>query len=190
MNRYLRLAILILICQPAVIAYAQRPESGIMDKFQNIKKLFDGKDALKNALHDVEKMKTEQPYYRMNVDENARTILLKLRNPFVPKLPVPVVETPPPVVEKAPIDETPLTEPKPAPPPTSAKIPVGRPLIRPDPPPVLKISGLIWDSKRPQAIVNGEIIDVGDTLQKWTVTGISKDGIRLTRQNQEVLITP
>jgi len=47
----------------------------------------------------------------------------------------------------------------------------------PTPPPALTISGLIWNTDRPQAIVNDQIVEVGDVIQEAKVLAIYKTGI-------------
>ena len=43
----------------------------------------------------------------------------------------------------------------------------------------LSLSGILWDSKNPQALINSEIVRVGDTLGNYTVIGITKDRVIL-----------
>ena len=94
---------------------------------------------------------------------------VKKRNPFAPQLPV---------VKKAP-----KPEPKPEPKPDIKK--TDRPKIKPrDPKPTLSnklptvsITGIIWNSRRPQAIINGRVIDIGDTIEDMKIIAIRKTGI-------------
>ena len=43
--------------------------------------------------------------------------------------------------------------------------------------PKITISGVIWNSDRPQAIINNEIIDIGDTVSEIEIVDIRKTGI-------------
>jgi len=118
------------------------------------------------------------------------------RNPFTPQLPPPVKE----IVE--PVDETPISD-------GSSQIQVTG--VQTSPPedtmpeilgmPTLTITGLIWNSDRPQAIVNGNIITVGErlfgiptdkaeTIPELEFTGISKDGLEVSYMDKTVIIKP
>jgi hypothetical protein len=44
-------------------------------------------------------------------------------------------------------------------------------------PPAINISGLIWNSDRPQAIINGQVMDVGDMIGDAKIIKIKKSGI-------------
>ncbi len=44
-------------------------------------------------------------------------------------------------------------------------------------PPSLTITGLIWNTDRPQAIINGKIVDIGDTVSATKIVAIRKNGI-------------
>ena len=43
--------------------------------------------------------------------------------------------------------------------------------------PDVKVSGIIWNSDRPQAIINGLIVDIGDNILGIEITEIRKTGI-------------
>ena len=63
-------------------------------------------------------------------------------------------------------------------------------------PPVLKISGLVWNTKRPQAIVNGRVVDVGDKFtvgdqaQDVKIISIAKEGIEVEFMGKNFNMTP
>lgn len=42
------------------------------------------------------------------------------------------------------------------------------------------LNGILWDSKIPSAIVNGRLVNVGDTLDQWQVLEIQKDRVVLS----------
>ena len=56
--------------------------------------------------------------------------------------------------------------------------------------PKFSISGIIWNSKRPQAIINGQIVEVGDTISEIKITGIHKEGIEGLFDGKPVTIKP
>ena len=122
------------------------------------------------------------------------------RNPFVPQLPftpepeIITTETQPttPTTPETPstdITETPLTPTLPIP---EAEKPIqGKP--------TLVISGILWNSERPQAIVNGNIIEVGDKMFKVSTDrgevidqlefiGIDRSGVSVSFKDRTVVI--
>ena|SRR3989338_5046313 len=46
--------------------------------------------------------------------------------------------------------------------------------------PELVISGIVWNSDRPQAIVDGQVIDIGDTIRSVTIVNITKEGVEIS----------
>lgn len=58
------------------------------------------------------------------------------------------------------------------------------------PMPKLTINGIIWNSDRPQAIINDQIIDIGDTISEVTITGIQKGGIDVLFHGEKSTLTP
>jgi hypothetical protein len=58
------------------------------------------------------------------------------------------------------------------------------------PMPQLTIKGVIWNSDRPQAIINDQIIDIGDKISEVTVTGIRKGGIDVMFHGKKSTLTP
>ena len=68
-----------------------------------------------------------------------------------------------------------------------------QPVDRRAPQPVLPsvtISGLIWNSDRPQAIINGQVVDIGDTVNEMKIVRIEKDGIDLSYQGAIMTVKP
>ncbi len=41
----------------------------------------------------------------------------------------------------------------------------------------LKLSGVLWDQDNPQAIINGEILEVGQRIGKFTIIEIHSEGV-------------
>ncbi len=54
--------------------------------------------------------------------------------------------------------------------------------------PALKISGLVWGTEKPQAIVNNSIVGVGDQIEGWTITVINEQGIEISAQGRKHFI--
>lgn len=122
-----------------------------------------------------------------NIDDlEARLSLIK--NPFKSQLPqteqddddqeTPEIKKPPnPPVDSTPNEVVP-TDIKP-----TDSIPETSDLSEPEevkeiiPLPDVKISGIIWNSDRPQAIINGSIVDIGDSILGIQITEIRKTGI-------------
>ena len=109
-----------------------------------------------------------------------------LRDPFTPQLPLPPVEK----IEKPAVQNPPQPE---SPPKQEAIIPqpsLQRQAVKEEPlkPPVVKISGVIWNSARPQAIINDQIVKVGDYIEEWTIEKIDKDGIEISARGSKILI--
>ena len=109
-------------------------------------------------------------------------MLKKLRDPFEPQIPQPEIV--------GPIEEE-VSEPEPEP-----IIAEQLPLYQPEekiPAPsadAYVITGLVWNSDRPQAVVNGKIVDIGDRLDYWEVVDITKVGIELSYRDQNYVIKP
>lgn len=86
-----------------------------------------------------------------------------LNDPFLPQTPRP---TPPAAVAPDVQPDGGISSPAP---PAKQKPAVQKPS--------LTISGIIWNSDRPQAIVNNQVVDVGTTVGDTTVLAINKTGI-------------
>ena len=115
-----------------------------------------------------------------------------LRNPFVPQFP----ETKTPWPSKVPL--APVTAPletsvspvveQPAAPvtlPNSFTPPEQKEIL----PPSMNIYGLIWNTNRPQAIVNNQIVQVGDKIENWTIDKIDQNGLEISGYGKTVFIS-
>lgn len=92
-------------------------------------------------------------------------------NPFASKLPIP-----PPVIETAP----PSTEQPTGPNIGGQMMPGLQTDVKQEkqtPLPELVLTGLVWNSKRPQAIINGSVVDIGDRIADVEIVAIQKDGV-------------
>jgi hypothetical protein len=54
--------------------------------------------------------------------------------------------------------------------------------------PSLKITGITWGSSYAQAIVNGKVVKAGDTIEGVQIVSISKAGLVLSYDNQQVTL--
>ncbi len=104
--------------------------------------------------------------------------LSSLRNPFKSQLPVKEIKKPV-IKEKRPVALKPVKKPDTEIIPSTPNKPEVEPeKKKPIPPlPNITINGIIWDSDRPQAIINGHIIDIGDAILQIEITDIRKTEI-------------
>lgn len=52
-------------------------------------------------------------------------------------------------------------------------------------PPELKIEGVIWGGKVNQAIINGKVLTIGDTIENARIVDIKKEGVKIFYGNRE-----
>ncbi|HBO97724.1 MAG TPA: hypothetical protein DE315_06845 [Candidatus Omnitrophica bacterium] len=126
---------------------------------------------------------------RSIVDSSSLETLSE-RNPFTPQVPqedlqTRRVETIKPVKIEAPV----------VPPPPAARVEVA-PVLPPrpedirrlpppeEPLPNMNISGLVWNTDRPQAIINGQITGIGDIISGVKIIDIQKTGITVLFRNK------
>ena len=65
-------------------------------------------------------------------------------------------------------------------PPPAAIAPTQTVAVVAPPPPALKVQGIFYNSARPQAIVNGQTVYIGDDVNGFRVKQISKDEVSFT----------
>jgi len=92
-----------------------------------------------------------------------------LRDPFVPYR-----ATPPPVSKKVAKADT------------SSKNSKQKQITHPQP--TFKLDGIIYDRKRPQAIINSEIWSVGDTIEGFRITKITPDAVRIAGPQKDIYL--
>lgn len=94
---------------------------------------------------------------------------LEFKNPFVPMTPKKKEERPAapqtPQLPVQPIQQAPVV------------------------PPSLIITGLVWGSARPQAIIENTVVDVGDEIKGVKITGINQSGINFLYQDKYFTVT-
>ncbi len=97
-----------------------------------------------------------------------------LKNPFEPQIPAKeseIIAPPPPVQPET--TKTPEVS-------SESELPL----------PALTITGVVWNSKRPQAIINENVVDVGDEIEGVKIIGIKKTAIDVMFQGREITIEP
>jgi len=55
--------------------------------------------------------------------------------------------------------------------------------------PSISISGLIWNSDMPQAILNGQVKKIGDTIEGVKIIDITKTGIIVEYMGEKIIIS-
>ncbi|MBF0384666.1 MAG: hypothetical protein HQL27_02225 [Candidatus Omnitrophica bacterium] len=55
-------------------------------------------------------------------------------------------------------------------------------------PPKITITGLIWNSEKPQAIANGQIVNIGDYIEECEILDINKDGLEIQFMTNSIQI--
>jgi len=55
-------------------------------------------------------------------------------------------------------------------------------------PPTLTVTGVLWGSKTPQAIINSKVVKIGDVIEKAEVIDINKEGVSVRYGEQEYLL--
>lgn len=116
----------------------------------------------------------------------------EIRNPFIPQ--IPQIKADESVTNQIQVSHAPevvspgdthVTAIEPVAPPISENIEIN--------PPAVNIRGLIWNTPRPQAIINtsGEdrIINIGDEIESWKVIRINNSGIELSSLDSTVFIS-
>ena len=119
-----------------------------------------------------------------NIERPGPGQAIRSPNPFVPKLPPPqeeeikkgdkkkdevsVREQPSPIIDEASSVEQGAEE-----------------IIN-----SLKVTGLVWNSKRPQAIINGQVVSIGDRIGEVIIMAIRPDSIDVFYGNKIRTITP
>lgn len=57
-------------------------------------------------------------------------------------------------------------------------------------PPELTVQGIIWQTDRPQAIINNNVVDIGDSILGTKIITINKNSIQFKYENEMFTITP
>jgi hypothetical protein len=155
-------------------------QESMIDSIKQLKNHAEKTTVLDDLLSTA-KTQEQAPPAPNDMDKKTQKIVSELKNPFVPQLPV--KETPPPPKPPEPPPAQVIVE-------TPQPTPTPEPEYTPPPPekPNLKISGLVWNTVKPQAILNGQIVTIGDVVEEWQVTSISKDGVEIQKDDQKFTI--
>ena len=127
----------------------------------------------------------EQEEQVEQTDSHFRMDFSSVRNPFASKLPKKIQPTVEPGTPEKSRSET-RTEAPPEDRRTSIdaarNLPQERPAIQ------LQITGLVWNTERPQAIVNSQVVSVGDTIGGNKIIAIRREGIEVLRGEQRFFL--
>lgn len=55
--------------------------------------------------------------------------------------------------------------------------------------PDFQLSGVVWSGRKPQAIINEEVLGIGDAVLDYEVLMIEKAGVKLRKGEREVYLT-
>jgi hypothetical protein len=55
--------------------------------------------------------------------------------------------------------------------------------------PTLKLQGVIWNPRRPSAVINGKSLFVGEKVERAIVTAIEQDSVKVTWNGEERVLT-
>lgn len=132
-------------------------------------------DILKEKLSQANEQMLEEadrPIDDLNkaTDSKLKNEADEFTNPFIPQIPQ-AVKPKPFVAPKA------SAEPPPA-------------NIETTPIPQFIVAGIVWNSKKPQAIINEEVTAIGDQVSNWTVSEITEEGVRMTFGEQNLWVKP
>lgn len=112
-------------------------------------------------------------------------IQAEMRNPFEPQLPARQIE---PAQKPVEVQTRPIAQRTPE----RDKLAEQKPAItapeEPEAIPEMDIRGLVWNSDRPQAIINNQVIDIGDIVGDVQIIGIRKNEIDVSFQGRQETI--
>ena len=54
----------------------------------------------------------------------------------------------------------------------------------------LSLSGILWDERQPMAVINNQMVRVGETIEGYTVVEITQDAVSVTDGNETLRLTP
>ncbi len=69
-------------------------------------------------------------------------------------------------------------------------LPISAPAPAEKPEETFKLQGVFWGTPRPQAIINRQVLFVGDQIKGAKVVSISKEGVTLLLSGKEILLKP
>ena len=115
-----------------------------------------------------------------DMDEAAFGVFLsQLKDPFVVRIPPAASKT----HDKTADDDATV--------PVFLSVPAAVEMQTPPPEPVapdLKVSGVLWAGPKPQAIVNGLVVGIGDVIQGATLAAIGKGQVEFNVQGKNLIV--
>ncbi len=52
------------------------------------------------------------------------------------------------------------------------------------------LEGFVWNTKRPQAIINGQVVEVGSKIENAEILDIQKGGVKMRYKGKEFFLRP
>lgn len=120
--------------------------------------------------------------------QKPETTAAQIRNPFIPQLPKKaeiVAENPVPVPDNT--SKIPIPKPVETKPGNTIAV---EPKAPPLPQPNFTVTGIIWNTDRPQAIINGQVVDIGDMVQEFKIESINQTAIEVSIQGVKMTVKP
>lgn len=56
-------------------------------------------------------------------------------------------------------------------------------------PPAMAITGIVWGSQKPMAIINGRLVGIGDVVGDAEIVAVERGAVRVRVQGQEFVLT-
>jgi hypothetical protein len=103
-------------------------------------------------------------------------LVTSIRDPFIIKekvIPLPQIKEPEPIIVPEPVI---IVEPEPI------KVEPPKVIVRPQLP-EMNVTGLVFKTKHPQAIINGQVVGIGDTINEAKVLKIKEGGLFVRYQS-------
>lgn len=122
--------------------------------------------------------------------QTQNTPVSEIRNPFIPQLPIKpqIVENKQKTIPDNPIH---IISNKLKSSDSKINIPDAlEPKLPPLPQPNFTITGIIWNTDRPQAIINGQVVDIGDVIQDFKIESISPTAIEVSIKGVKMTVKP
>jgi hypothetical protein len=166
------LVIALSICcvSPASMSFGQDAATPQFAPLTEIKKAFEAPpDMLDATLKKVKKISSDPAQKTGDAISSEDIAIDDIKNPFTPQTPQENKEI---VIQNIIPTETPV--------PTKPALVI----------PQFTLSGLVWNTGKPAAILNGKIVAIGDEVSSWAVTQITKEGVEVTYEDQNLWVKP
>ncbi len=166
-------------------------EKQLLEQAQDFADFYSKRLTKDEVTEQVSELKEQFHREQLRIDEETAKMLRSLRNPFLPQLPEEVPQEKP-AEEEGPASSTDKKTPNPAQTTPGQNTNKESPPVAEEPvvKPSYKISGIVWNTDRPQAIIEGRVVDIGDKIEEWDITAISRNGVEVSYKNHSFLIEP